>query len=151
VFRRIDGDGNGKQDYWTADVAGFYAIPDADGNKLKFIDIATAKADAGRAEGLYKWEFGGAPVPKAGYLYKVMALDENGKPYRQDPDGDGKKTTNLSQWAYCAYPAQHNKDGVRTFIVNEEGVVYAKDTGGKPVEKWPGADPTTAGWTVTFE
>jgi hypothetical protein len=151
VFRRIDADGNGVQDFWTADVAGFYAVMDSRGKKIKFIDIMSAKADAAPKKELYAWKPPAKPTPKAGYYFKVMTKDSDGKPYCQDPDKDGKKTSNLSQWAFCAYPANYGKDGVKTFIVNEEGVVYSKDTAGKPVDQWPGEDPTKAKWSVAYE
>lgn len=149
AFRQVDADGNGVKDYWTADVAGFYAISDVAGNQLKFVDVVTAKADIAPAAGIYTWTPPAVPIPKAGYYYKAIALDESGRAYCQDPDGDGRKTTNVSKYAFCAYPAQYGKGGVRTFIINEEGVVYTKDTGGRPVETWPGPDPTAGkGWAV---
>ena len=54
-------------------------------------------------------------------------------------------------YGFCVYPADYGKDGVRTFIVNEEGVVYGMDTDGKPVDTWPGADPTMEGWGVSID
>jgi hypothetical protein len=154
VFRRTDADGNGVQDYWTADVAGFYAMKDIQGRQIKYIDVAMAKADAAPLPGGPYAPPSDMPVPKAGYLYMAMTTDQDGKPYRMDTspaDGADNPYNNLSRYGFCAYPAEHGKDGIRTFIVNEEGVVYSKDTGGEAVMSWPGRDPTMDGWVATFE
>ena len=34
-------------------------------------------------------------------------------------------------FAFVAYPAEYRSSGVMTFIVNEDGVAYQKDLGGK--------------------
>jgi len=162
VWRRTDADGNGVQDYWTADVAAFYAMTDGMGNILKYIDVAQAKADyapnpgaaatytlkypAGTAGGV------GNAVPKSGYYYAMLRIDEGGTAYARDTsprDGLGNPYNNTSDWAMCAFPATYNKSGIRAFIANVEGVVYGTDNGenvathtGNPVTVWPGADPT---------
>jgi hypothetical protein len=148
VFRRTDADGNGAQDYWTADVAGLYALEDANGQMLKFLDFSMAKADVKPLREAYSWQPPEKAQPKAGYFWRVIERDAEGKPYRQDNDGDGKSCTNPSKYAVCAFPAEYNKDGIRTFITNESKLVYYKDTGGKPVVQWPGDDPLKQGWVV---
>ncbi len=161
VFRRTDADGNGVQDYWCADIAAFYAMKDGEGNLLKYIDVAFAKADyAPLATGSAGYN-GTAPhaggfdvaVPKAGYHYIALTTDENGNAYASDTnlnDGiAGNAWNNKSDWAVCAFAYQYNKDGIRTFIVNCEGVVYGVDNKsdadgcGDQVLTWPDADPTT--------
>ncbi len=37
----------------------------------------------------------------------------------------------------CAAPARYGKTGRNTFVIDVAGVVYWKDTGGKPVRTWP--------------
>jgi len=37
-------------------------------------------------------------------------------------------------FAFVAYPAEYKSSGVMTFIVNEDGIVYQKDLGGKTGE-----------------
>ena len=163
VWRRTDADGNGVQDYWTADITGFYAMEDGEGTILKYIDVAMAKADfvpSPAAAGVYGLTYpngtaGGVAntVPKAGYYYMRMWQDEDGDPYVRDTspfDGVFNPFNGKSDWGICAFPATYNKDGIRVFIVNCEGVVYGVDNRespggddyGWPVLSWPDADPT---------
>lgn len=147
VWRQTDSDRNGAQDYWTKDMTGFYYMKDARGQTLKYIDVNMANADR---LGLSAYAQV-APEPKSGYWVRVMKVDEEGQPYAQDVDGDGKSDTNPAKYGYCAYPAEYGKTGTLTFIVNEEGVVYQKDLGPdakEGVEAWPAADPTTKGWVA---
>jgi len=146
VWRQTDSDRNGAQDYWTKDIAAFYFTKDAGGRMLKYVDIGMAKAD--RA-GLAAWSKE-AGTPKAGYWLRVLKTDQGGEEYLLD--GDGVASTNPAKYAFCAYPAEYDKSGVRTFIVNEEGVVYQKDQGPDVTEgtdRWPSEDPTTAGWVAS--
>lgn len=150
TMRQCDGDGNGVQDYWTKDVAGFYAIVDASGAPLKFIDIQFAKADQkGMAE--YKVLGGaGKAAPRWGYWFRAMVNDDTDGAYAKDEDKDGKAWTAPYMFGFCAYPAKYVK-GAKTFITNEEGVIYEKDLGPDATEgatDWPGRDPTTSGWSV---
>ena len=148
VWRQIDADRNGCQDYWTRDVSGFYYCQDASGAALKFIDISLANADKlglsnpGQA----------TPRDKNGYWLRVMKTDESGQAYASDADGDGLSHTNPGKYAFCAFPAEYGKTGVHTIIVNEEGVVYQKDLGpgaSSRCDTWPAVDPTTQGWAPT--
>ena len=146
VWRQTDSDRNGAQDYWTLDLAGFYGKTDAAGDTYKYIDVNLARADA---KGAGRYKIRGEPADKAGYRFSVMETDENGRPYALDEDGDGKSETNPSKYAFCAYPRAYGETGKHTFIVNEEGVVYAKDLGPGAKEgcaTWPDYDPTTKGW-----
>lgn len=142
-FRELDADGNGKQDYWTADMAGFYALPNKEGGMMKYIYVELAKADAAPLRDAYSWTPPEQPEPYAGYYFKAMLYDETGTLYRQDADGDGKKYTNPSKYAYCAYPVRYGKTGFRTGIINETGILYVRDMNGQPVDRWPAEDPTT--------
>jgi len=63
------------------------------------------------------------------YGYYFRRLDSQGpaakggaKPYLVD----GKMT---GGFAYVAYPAKYDESGVKTFVINQDGVVYAKDLG----------------------
>lgn len=68
------------------------------------------------------------PVPFRGYYFHI--LTRQGK---NAPGGaksylvDGKMTS----FAFIAYPAMYRSSGVKTFLVNEDGVVYEKDLGKK--------------------
>ncbi len=148
VWRQTDSDRNGAQDYWTLDVAGFYGRTDAGGNSLKYIDVNLAKADQ---NGAATYASVGAISDKSGYYFTAMALDAPaGTAYRLDVDGDLIFNTNPSKYGFCGYPLTYNNTGVRQYIVNEEGVVYQRDQGtATAVITWPGADPTTVGWTAS--
>lgn len=145
-WRQTDSDRNGAQDYWTRDIAGFYAMTDAAGNTYRYIDVNLAKADP---VGVINYPILGAPEDKSGYGYFVMLLDEAGNPYQTDVDGDGNAFEHVSKYAYVGVPRVYSTTGVRQFITNEEGVVYLQDVGtGVPVLAWPAVDPSTAGWTA---
>lgn len=149
VWRMTDSDRNGAQDYWTGDVAGFYYMTDANRAPLKYIDLSMALADRGNVE-KYSKEMPSAQ--KSGYWLHVLKQDEEGKAYSQDADGDGTANTNPSRYGFCAWPAEYGVGGLKTYIVNEEGVVYEKDLGPGSkdgVERWPGTDPTTEGWVAS--
>jgi hypothetical protein len=103
MWRESDFDGNGVNDFWTGDIAGFYGQTDANGDPLAQIQISYARADAKPLEKYAALAATG--TPKSGYLYIAMDTDEDGKPYRTDPDGDGKATTNQNKFAFCANPA----------------------------------------------
>lgn len=75
------------------------------------------------------------PIPYHGYYYKI--LKAQGK---NAPDGEydyvvrGKM---IGGFALVAYPAKYGSSGVKTFIVNHDGVVFEKDLG-KATEKLAG-------------
>jgi prepilin-type N-terminal cleavage/methylation domain-containing protein len=171
--RQTDADGNGSKDYWTFDMAGLYGLEDVMANPVKYIDVQQAKADINPvgANGVaYTWVSPaiGTPEPKSGYLYKTIDDDELGVAYNADVDGDLNFWTNVSKYAFLATPDTYGREGVRVFIVNEEGVTYGVDNGENAAtnngeyatlqalgEAWPGVDPTTVAsgglrmWAVT--
>ncbi|MBI4835175.1 MAG: hypothetical protein HY811_10245 [Planctomycetes bacterium] len=130
-FRCTSSSGTGQLDFWTADVAGYYAIRNG------YIDIELAQADFAPLREAYSWVPPEKPIPKQGYYYMAITLDENGVPYRQDYDNDGKDYTNLNKFGFCAFPADYGKDGKMTFIGSYHLGFWRKDTGGKPVTRWP--------------
>ena len=159
-FRANDRDANRVNDFWVADVSGLYRI-DA-GGSIRLIEQADALADAKPCvpldkEGLLpgaakehasKLVAMGKPAPKAGYWFAVIEKyqaekgAEKGAEIRYN-DGNGRSS---AKFGLCAYPAEYGKTGKRTFILNEENSVWAKDTGGKPPDVFPSA-PEKAGWT----
>jgi hypothetical protein len=154
VWRTTDADRNDAPDYWTRDVAGFHCVRDAAGNPIAFIDLGLARADA--SPGAAYPELGGRKaVPKQGYLYKVLAADPEGKPYIDPslapPRAEGAPEgpcTHATRFAFCAYPGVYQSDGIFTFLVSEEGVVWKKDLGrGGGVDAWPRTEAEGAGWT----
>jgi hypothetical protein len=155
VWLQQDADGNGIKDYWTYDVSCFYRALRADNEtKVAFIPIDLAKADANPASSDIfgkgrKGHFGIAELPevtstsKSGYRFQVMDLDENGQPYNQEMV-DGIPATNNSKFAIVAYPDMYGASGINTFIVNQEGTIYANDCGSdanKIILQWPGNNP----------
>ncbi|MBI3096821.1 MAG: DUF2950 family protein [Planctomycetes bacterium] len=149
TWRQTDSDGNGIQDYWTLDVAGFYGMRDASGATLNFIDVNFAKAD-GRPRVTFNGQ-SPTPVAKSGYLFYAMKWDETGAAYnvnyvptqRNATFPQGRPACNPYKFGFCAVPAVYGQTGIRTFIVSEEGVLYGVDSEcNAPVLRWPGVDPT---------
>lgn len=130
-FRANDRDGNGLQDYWTADVRGLY-YQSSKGAPIALIHATMAHADGAPLEAQAQ------AVPWAGYLFVAMRTDERGEAYNR---GAGRHPT---QFAFCAYPIDRSS-GRYTFIVNERNLIYKKEISGQPVLKWP-ADPAAEGW-----
>lgn len=120
VFRNSDMDRNEKEDYWTTDVAGLYGLKDKNENTIFLIDLELAAADPAGAK-----TYGLTPAPKNGYWFKVVG---------------GAKG-----WAVVAYPAALRVTGNNTFLIDDEGTIWKKDTSGKPVETWP-KSPEKEGW-----
>lgn len=154
IWRQMDTDENGEQDYWTYDVSCFYRMyrPNTT-TKAEMIDISLAKADANPARDnafasgkIEPWsETVPTPIPKAGYLYQALKYDEEGIPYHQNLV-DEVPATNDYKFGFIAVPTVYGTNGVRIFIVNEAGTIYATDPGSdenKWIEQWPGPDPTT--------
>ena len=123
-FKQEDADKNGLQDFWTKDVAGLQkhggSIPE---------DLAKADGDQPSAK------------PDNGYLFCALHRDEKGGLYAS-AEGQGR---NKDKFAFCGYPATYDRTGRLTFIINQENVVYAKDTKGKPVREWP-SDADLQSW-----
>jgi len=69
----------------------------------------------------------GAPRPYHGYLYKVLLA--------QGPGASGGaqdyvvKGLMIGGFALVAWPAEYGISGIKTFIVNQGGIVYEKDLG----------------------
>jgi hypothetical protein len=138
TFKNSDSDANGVADFWTRDVAGLHGLKDRSGQAIFLLDPATAAADP---EGAERYKL--TPAPKNGYFFKMMVSDPDGGVYQKD---DGK--TNKNAYGVCAYPAVPGATGRFTFITSEAGKTWKKDTQGKPVDKWPGKDPSKEGWTL---
>jgi len=131
-----------------------YATRDREGSGL--LEYAQKfHSDKGKKDGLY-WEVkpGEKPSPlgpffaKAqgeGYKKKGKAAPYNGYFFRiltaQGKDAHGGAYSYLVKgkmvggFALVAYPASYGVSGVKTFIVNHEGVVYQKDLGRDTAKK----------------
>jgi hypothetical protein len=70
---------------------------------------------------------GGGPRPYHGYLYKVLlAQGPNAQGGAQDYVVHGLM---IGGFALVAWPAEYGVSGIKTFIVNQDGIVYEKDLG----------------------
>jgi hypothetical protein len=134
-----------------------YAEADADGNGIR--DYAARFASApGKKDGLY-WETAeGQPLSPLGPLVAKAVREGYGEkvkagkvePYHgylfrmitaQGPNATGGTYDYIVNgrlfggFAVIAYPAEYGISGVKSFIVNHEGVVYEKDLGAKTAEQ----------------
>jgi hypothetical protein len=116
-FRAGDHDRNGVQDYWTRDVAGLcrFGGPGRPG-ALQHLPTDLAAADGAQA----------GCTPRNGYCFKAIPLADK------------------AGFAFCAYPADYDRSGKWTFVLNEKRQFYRVDTGGEPIRRWA-PDPT---WLV---
>jgi type II secretory pathway pseudopilin PulG len=96
----------------------------ADGRPIELIDAALAQAT-------------GPNAPWRGYYFVDIARGADGRPYDA-----------ASECGLCAVPAQYNRTGRKTFIVDATGTIYEKDTGSDaPVFQWPDVNAPDSGWT----
>jgi hypothetical protein len=75
---------------------------------------------------------GGKPAPYNGYFFRILTAQ--GKSARGGAYSYLVKGKMVGGFAVVAYPATYAVSGVKTFIVNHEGVVYEKDLGPKTVK-----------------
>ncbi len=77
-----------------------------------------------------------------GYRFGSVEIDETGRPLRPLP-GAGRR------FAYYAVPETYHVTGIRTLLIDPQGLVYAKDAGSAmPPSAWPASDPASAGWII---
>jgi hypothetical protein len=70
---------------------------------------------------------GSKPQPYNGYLYRIVTSQGKDAPGgKYDYRVKGKL---FGGFGIVAYPASYGNSGVKTFLVNHEGVVYEKDLG----------------------
>jgi prepilin-type N-terminal cleavage/methylation domain-containing protein len=152
TWRQMDYDRNASQDFWTYDVSCFYRMEDQAGTSVKTIDVQFAKSDIAPAAddafgaGYIQAALVTTPVANAGYYFRSMTTDAAAAAYNQNlcPATTGVAACNSYKWAFNSYPAAYGTSGRRSFIIDQEGVTYARDTGaGSGTTTWPGADPTT--------
>ncbi|HYE97500.1 MAG TPA: hypothetical protein VEJ18_01265 [Planctomycetota bacterium] len=133
-FRGNDRDGNRKQDYWRADIAGLYALkPEGADDAIKLIELSLAGADAAPTTEIGRTV---ARAPKAGYWVKALRhADES--PSELDP----------TRFAAVMYPADGTSHR-RVYIISEADTIFARPWNGP--SDTPGvypADPLKEGWS----
>ena len=72
---------------------------------------------------------GEKPAPYNGYFYRILTAQ--GKSAKGGAYSYLVKGKMVGGFAVVAYPATYAVSGVKTFIVNHDGVVYQKDLGPK--------------------
>jgi prepilin-type N-terminal cleavage/methylation domain-containing protein len=152
MWRNQDADENGVNDYWTGDLSVLYRAIKGGTRKGTLDDVTFARADLNPLAAATNLNTNPTPVtsgnaltaaPKSGYEYQVMTTDETGATYQVNTGGASAGAYfNFNRFAYCAVPDNHGTTGYNTFIVNEDGKVWAIDNGGTVVTTWPGDDPS---------
>lgn len=151
--------------YWVADVRSLYCgkVPFATINFRYLADEKVALADASPikdgttfdwdSDGNNDWTVDASSIkdekaePYLGYWFCAIELDETGKAYKAVAGG-----ANTGKYGFCAYPAEYGRGARKTFIVNESGVVWEKDKGGKAVKQFAeGGGWHTAGLNISSE
>lgn len=121
LFRRDDEDSNEVHDYWSADISSLYQMATDKKGHPEQIGLDIAAADSSALNG-------SRAVARDGYLVRtVPGVDK------------------LTQYAATAYPETYGVDGLKTFYLDERGVVWSRDLGGLPaVQRFD--DPQSEGW-----
>ena len=124
VVRREDRDGNGVPQYAKKIVS---SEGKKDGLYWPGEDSPVAAGFAKAVAQGYTASPGGGPRPYHGYLYKVLlAQGPNAQGGAQDYVVHGLM---IGGFALVAWPAEYGVSGIKTFIVNQDGIVYEKDLG----------------------
>ncbi len=88
--------------------------------------VASATAES------YKRNPDQKPQPFHGYFFRILSGQGPGAPGgAHSYIVDGKMTRGF---AFLAYPAEYRSSGVKTFIVDQDGIVYEKDLGRRTAE-----------------
>jgi hypothetical protein len=106
---------------------GLYWPVQADALRSPAGPLLASAADQGYGEGA------GRLTPYHGYLYRVLnaqsaAARGGAKKYI---DSEGRQS---GGFALLAYPAEYGRSGVKSFMVNQDGIVYEKDLGERTTE-----------------
>lgn len=120
IYRRSDYDGDGILEYAQSG-SGDYSLYEVHAGQgdLTLIDGAMAQAFSGQK-------------PKCGYYFKILFAQGSSAPCgstsylvgRADGQVDMRKGYALVSW-----PAEYDRNGAATFIINHHGTVYQKDLG----------------------
>lgn len=139
----------------------FYEV-DNDGNTIALIRAELAQADF-RSGGSADPRIGGyvpcrlagdivenlspavfTKAPNSGYWFALMEYYHDGE-QRVPYDKEHAKHS----FGIVAFPAEYGRTGENTYIINEEGTVYARDLKtGAYIDTYPGPDPTGLGWVI---
>jgi hypothetical protein len=123
-YAEEDRDGNGELEYAKKIVS---SEGKKDGLYWPGEDSPVAAGFAKAAAQGYTASSSGAPRPYHGYFYKVLLA--------QGPEVRGGALDYvvhglmIGGFALVAWPAEYGVSGIKTFIVNQDGIVYEKDLG----------------------
>ena len=132
MYRRKDWDGDGIFEYaFPYVMLSTQRLPVT--GPIRLIDDAFANASRDNP-------LSGTTVPNHGYLFVDLVGDAN-----KDAYYDGKGNC-VHGYGLCAYPAEYGRTGRNTFVIDIQGTVYMKDTGGEPVTVFP--DVEKEGWAA---
>jgi len=143
-FKSEDRDGDGKKNFWVADVRGLFTLKGKDGQAIRLIEVEAAGADA--APSKFSPDSSDLKTgPRAGYRYaSLKSYMKKGKSLAYD-EGQGRSN---ARFGFVAYPEKYGAAGKVSFLVSEDNVIWMKDTGGKVPEAFP-EDPAKDGWEQT--
>lgn len=134
LWRQRDMDADGVLNFYVADLTFLEAQGGEHATPPFHIPEGLLKADQGR--------FGADAVPYHGYYFAAMTRNGDNIPYLN---------AQRFEFGFEAWPAGYRDGGLRTFIVNQEGRVYAKDHAGGTQITWPEPNPAKRGWVeATF-
>jgi prepilin-type processing-associated H-X9-DG protein len=136
IFHRTDYDGDGILEYCGPGQQGekeehvsytFLNTAKVNGMPIELIDSAFANARLGAP----------GAKPKAGYYFIEITKDADGNDYNA-----------AFCYGLCAVPAQYNRSGLNTFVIDVQGTVFQRDNGGQPVTQFPDVDDEDEPWIV---
>lgn len=125
LFKTQDSDQNGTNDYWNADVRGFYYIATGTPTpiEIRHGEVSVALADGNPDPGAdYTNPATAIGSPKAGYWFQQQTGYEN-------PSGTGNAygRRNSDRFSILAYPNVHGSSGTNIFILSEAGTMYKRN------------------------
>lgn len=130
-FRENDRDGNGRKDFWRADVAGLFALKGPEGHPIKLIEVSIAGADGRPTMSVESFT---RRMPKVGYWFRALRFP-------------GETTPDTDRWAAIAYPDTLSS-GRLLFIISDRGVMYKKPIRELAFPEVFPADPEKEGWSI---
>ncbi len=93
--------------------------------------LGTQAAQAA-ADGYADTSSSSGPRPFRGYFFRILTAQGNEAPGGAKSYLVGGEMT--AGFALVAYPVEYDDSGVMTFIMNQDGILYEKDLGGKTTE-----------------
>jgi hypothetical protein len=131
-FRANDRDGDGRNQFWRADIAGLYAHAPGGGPAIRLIELSTAAADD---RPMLSIDPHARRAPKEGYWYRALR------------HADEKTIDADHRFAAECHPADYPTSGRWTFIVDENNTLFRADLGhGKGLEVFPSLDELMRTW-----